>query len=211
MLKRLALIALTLSFVLAADAKTWRTERYEFDSSSIRTLEIEHAVGELEITAGRGEHIEIHMRIECSSWRDKCGSRAENIELEAHESGSTLRIRIDGFPKTADSLSVDLEIRMPARLSLDVDRGVGETTIRGIDGDISVEAGVGEVSITGSVDAFGEVEVECGVGEADLDVPEGRVEQEGFLFLGNELKWKGPGQSVIEVEVGVGSVEIELE
>ncbi len=210
MSKRVAFILVALSIAISADARTWRTERYKIDSHSVDTVEIEHAVGELTIEAGDSQMIEIVMTVECSSWSKKCEARTEQVELSSRTAGGTLELRIKGFPKTADSLSVNLEIRMPRRLSLDIDHGVGETTIRGVEGDISVESGVGEVSVKGPVEAFGEVDAECGVGEADLSVPGGHIEREGFLFLGNELKWSGSGESVIEVEIGVGSLEIEL-
>lgn len=211
MWKRSALVVAILLVGVAAEGKTWKTEQYRFDAGAISVVELEHPVGELEIVAGSGAEIEVHMRVECSSWRDKCGDRTERIELVSRQAGETLELRIEGFPKSADSLSVNLEIRMPARLSLDLERGVGETTVRDIEGDILIDSGVGEVTITAPARTVGEVEVECGVGEADLDAPGGRVEQEGFLFLGNELKWHGEGQSIIEVEVGVGSVRVELE
>lgn len=210
MVKRVVFILVVLSVALAADAKTWRTESYEIDSSPVDTVQIELPVGELTIEAGDSEVIEIEMTVECSSWRNKCESRTENIELDSRTSGGTLELRVDGFPRSADSLSVNLEIRLPRRLTVDIDHGVGETTVRDVEGDISVESGVGEVRISSPVHFFGEVEAECGVGEADLTVPGGRIEREGFLFLGKELKWSGSGDSSIEVEIGVGSVEIDL-
>ncbi|MBW3671402.1 MAG: hypothetical protein KY432_06985 [Acidobacteria bacterium] len=211
MLKRLAIAIVSLSFVFAADAKTWRTENFDFDSTGVSMVEIEHPVGELEIAAGPSERIEVQMRVECSSRRNRCGERIEDIELVSGGSGSTLTLRVEGFPKTTNSLTVDLQVTMPARMSLDIDRGVGETTVRNIAGDISVEAGVGEVRITAPVSSIGEVRAECGVGEVDLDVPDGRIEKDGFLFLGNELTWQGEGASFIDVEIGVGSVNIDLE
>lgn len=211
MSKRLGIIVVSLFFVVAAEAKTWKTETYQFDASGISMVEIDHPVGELEITPGTGDRIVVRMRVECSSWRGRCEKRVRDIELIGDEGGSTLELDIEGFPRSVNHLSVDLEITMPARMSLDIERGVGETRIRGIEGDISLEAGVGEVRIVAPARAVGWVRAECGVGEADLDIPEGRVEREGFLFLGNELKWEGKGQSTIDVELGVGSAEIDLE
>ena len=211
MLKKIAIVLVTLSVVAAADAKTWRSETYKYDAAPLTVLEIDHPVGELEITPGQGETIEVLMRIECSSWRNKCGEKTADIELVGSQSGSSLELKVEGLPKTVNSLSIDLEITIPARLSLDVERGVGETTIRGIEGDIFVETGVGEVNVTAPARGVGRVTAECGVGDADLDVPDGSIRKDGFLFLGNELKWEGTGSSLIEVEVGVGSAEIDLE
>lgn len=211
MFKRVAIIIITLSFVFAAEAKTSKTATYEFPAGAFTTVEIDHPVGELDIVAGDAEKIRVQMRVECSSRRNRCAERVEDIELKSRELGSALELRIDGYPRNADSLSVNLEITMPRRLSVDIDRGVGETRIRDIEGDISVESGVGEVHIIAPVRSVGEVQAECGVGEANLRAPGGQIETEGFLFLGNELRWRGEGQSVIEVEAGVGSVKIDLE
>lgn len=211
MLKRFVITIVSLSAVLSADAKTWRTEHLDFDSAGVSLVEIEHPVGELEIVAGSSERVEVQMRVKCSSRRNRCSERVEDVELVSSPSGSTLALRVDGFPRTTNSLTVDLQVTMPARMSLDIDRGVGETTVRNIAGDISVEAGVGEVRITSPMSSVGEVRAECGVGEVDLDVPDGRIEKDGFLFLGNELKWQGDGASFVDVEIGVGSVKINLE
>ena len=211
MTRKLGIALISLLFVFGADAKTWKSETFELDSAGVSLIELEHAVGELEIVGTSSEKIEIRMKVECSSWRDRCEEKIRDIALEAERDGSTLEIEIDGFPKSVNSLSVDLEISMPARLSLDVDRGVGETRIRGIEGDVLVEAGVGEVRLAMPAGVVGRVTAECGVGQADLDIPDGRVERDGFLFLGNELRWSGEGTSRVDVELGVGSVEIDLE
>ena len=146
------------------------------------------------------------MTARCDGWR--CD--VDDIELEARTGGRTLNLEVDGYPRFGGDVSVDLEIRMPAHLALEIERGVGSTEIRGITGDIEVEAGVGEIEIEADSGAFRSASAEAGVGEADVRVA-GRRIRSSSSFVGEETRWQeGEGSSRIDLEVGVGSVDIRL-
>jgi len=200
----IALLTLAVAGALAADDR--RTENYSFDASSITRLELEHAVGDLEIVESTGNTIEIRMTAECDGWR--CD--IDEIELVSDNFGKTLHLEVDGYPRFGGDISVDLEIRMPAHLALEIERGVGSTEIRGMTGDIEIEAGVGEIEIEASAGSYRTATVEAGVGEADLRVG-GRKIRSSSSFVGEETKWhEGQGTSKIDLEVGVGSVDVTL-
>ena len=202
----ISLFALTLAASLAADDR--RTESFTFDASSFEKLRIDHALGDLTIEESTGSTIEIKMTAECDGWR--CGDDVDDIELISRDSGSTLTLEVDGYPRFGGDVSVDLEIWMPAHLSLEIERGVGSTEISGITGDIEVEAGVGEVEIESTASAFRSAEAETGVGEVDIRV-DGHKIRATSSFIGGETKWReGEGSSRIDLEVGVGSADVRL-
>ena len=35
--------------------------------------------------------------------------------------------------------------------------------------------------------------------------------KDGFLFLGNEIDWRGDGNSRVDIELGVGKVRVDLD
>lgn len=200
----IALLTLTLAGALAADDR--KTENFSFDAGSIKLLELDHAVGDLEIVDSTGSTIEVRMTSHCDGWR--CD--VDDLKLVQHSSASTLRLEVDGYPRFGGDVSVDLEIRMPSHLALEIERGVGSTEIHGITGDIEVEAGVGEIEIESSAAAFRSASAEAGVGEADLRVNGNRI-RSSSSFVGSESRWQeGQGTSRIDLEVGVGSVDVTL-
>lgn len=200
----ITLLALAVAGTLAADDR--RVETFSFDAATLARLEIEHAVGDLEIVDSPGSTVEVIMTARCDGWR--CD--VDEIELVARTSGRTLLMEVDGYPRFGGDVSVDLEIRMPAHLALEIERGVGSTEIRGITGDIEVEAGVGEIDIEADSAAFRTASAEAGVGEADVRVAGKRI-RGSSSFIGGETSWReGQGSSRIELEVGVGSVDVRL-
>jgi len=200
----IALLTLAVAGSLGADDR--RTESYSFDAASLTRLELEHAVGDLEIVESAGNTVEIRMTAECDGWR--CD--VDEIELVARPSGGTLHLEVDGYPRFGGDVSVDLEIRMPGNIALEIERGVGSTEIRGMTGDIEVETGVGEIDIEASAAAFRSASVEAGVGDADLRIGGSRV-RSSSSFVGEESRWQdGQGSSRIDLEVGVGSVDVTL-
>jgi len=191
--------------MLASDQKT---QTFNFDGSAIRTIEIDHPVGDLEITEAAGSTVEVRMTTDCSGWN--CGDKAADIRLKSSSSGGTLSLEVTGYPHFGGNINVNLEIRLPRDIDVTTDHGVGEVEIRGIAANIHVENGVGEVTIESSAAAFASASLESGVGEADLSVSGSSIEPSSS-FIGSETEWKGGrGEHRIEVENGVGAANVTL-
>lgn len=206
MMRKLSIALLTLAIAGSLAADDQRTETLSFDAASLAKLEIEHAVGDLEIVDSPGTTIDVRMTVTCDGWR--CD--VDDIELVSKDNGRTLRLEVEGYPRFGGDISVDLEIRMPAAMALEIERGVGDTEIRGITGDIEVEAGVGEIDVESTEAAFASATAEAGVGDADVRVDNQRVKSSSSI-VGGESRWReGKGASRIEIEVGVGSAEVTL-
>lgn len=215
--KTVALLAaawLAIGLAPEAEAKEIKTERTSLSARGLDSVDVEHPVGKVRITGTSGDQVRIEMRVHCGRWfSGSCAERGERLELETDVVGDTLLVRIDKMPNSVKSLAVDLDIDLPRHLDVSVEHGVGGVRISGMAGDIEVELGVGDVRIDGRVRDFERVSAEVGVGDADFRAAGHRAgHSEGFLFLANTVEWDdGPGESEIEVEIGVGDATIRLD
>lgn len=210
MLRSIGIAIVTLSLAAPLFAADADVQHHRFDAAGLRTLQLDHPVGELEINGADIAAVEVRMEIDCDA-RD-CADKIDDIRLESKSKNGELRLEVDGYPRFGKGVVVNLEIRMPRTMALAIEHGVGEVAIEGIDGDIDLEAGVGEVDIRGNAKAFRSAEIELGVGESELTVDGTTIEGDSFLFVGGETEWnKGRGESRIRVEVGVGETSVRLD
>jgi len=203
-------LGLLLVIALPARAGVERRERFDWDAAGVERLSVKHPVGRLEIIGTSSKNIEVEMDVRCGTFRWNCDD-ADDIELSNRRHGPDLDVEVEGYPHNGRGLSVDIRLRVPFGMHVEIERGVGDTIVRGLSGDVEIESGVGEIRVSTSERNVGSVHVESGVGSARLDVGDGRVRRDGFLFLGNEVDWRGSGKARIDLEVGVGSVHVDLD
>jgi hypothetical protein len=150
------------------------------------------------------------VKVECNRRTNRCMEAAKALRLVYNTTGSRLRVEVKHWPKVGHrGLHVVARINVPRDLPLRTDLGVGELNIEGIAGDLTVDVGVGEVSITLPKEAIGSVTLDTGIGEANLVASGRRYESSGFLA--QELRWdKGPGRAGVSVNCGVGEIDVTL-
>lgn len=186
-----------------------RTEKARFAIDGLRTLNIDHPVGTLEVRGGDVKEVVAQLTVSCKGF--SCPEKAEDVRIESKRIGGELRLEVDGFPKHGRGVEAELVVTVPRNVAVEVDHGVGEVTISGMTADIEVDAGVGEVRISGTAASFREANAESGVGDVDLTVKGRHVKSESH-FVGNTVEWSGgAGGSRIDLELGVGSAEIDLD
>lgn len=213
MMKRAALfLGLVFLVSLPALAGTTRREHHSYDAKGIERITLQHPVGRLEIVGGPGSSVELDMEVHCGMFHWNCGDEVARVSLKDRRFGSELSLDIEGEDHhSSNGVSVDLRLSVPPGVEIEIQKGVGDTIVRNVSGDVDIEAGVGDVRVEMSERDVHSVHVESGVGSARLDVGEGRVRRDGFLFLGNEVDWRGgKGQANVEVKLGVGSVHVDL-
>jgi hypothetical protein len=207
-----ALLACLLALPAAAgDAVTAATFDRTFLATGVRLLHLELPVGELTVSDAAGDSVRVDGEVRCEAKAGaRCRETARRLGLASAADGDRLRVSVEGWPKHRhEGMSVALTVTLPARLALSADVGVGEVEIDGL-AAVRVEIGVGEVRVTAPEPAVGRVHVDVGVGDAVLHA--GRRTVAGKGFLGKELVWRqGAGRSAIQVDCGVGEVEIHLE
>jgi hypothetical protein len=202
------------AMLVALNAQAGGPERtFDLDraATGVARIVLEVGVGDVEVIADETGRITAHVEVSASKgWRGSTRAQRalEELELESEMKGDALHLRISERHDDDHSFGEDWTLHLPPGVALEIEQGVGDLRILDIAAEINVELGVGEVHIEGEHAAFGPIEGSCGVGDVSLRTPEGRTEGRGFIA--HTLDEKGPGKARIDVEVGVGDVDIRL-
>ncbi|MCP4895743.1 MAG: hypothetical protein GY906_02115, partial [bacterium] len=152
MRKQILAIAVTgmLASALPCSAET-RTLFESVESDGLTTVNIEAGVGDVEIVVGSEKTIQAEVILK-PRWGGFFSSRkgaerqVEAATLRVRVVRGTLHLEIDSDSKNR-KFEEQWTVMMPKTLALDLEHGVGNATIRGLTGGISVEAGVGDVVV----------------------------------------------------------------
>jgi hypothetical protein len=224
-------VVTALAVVPTAVAEEVRTLSDTVPAAGLERLVLESGVGDVEVVATTGDRVSFEVRLEARrggffSSKKRAEREVDEATLNVEVVGSTLTLAVDS---DADERRFEetWRLEIPARLAFELDLGVGDVTVRGVAGDLSIESGVGDVVVDG---ATGGVDVELGVGNVVVTAPlagAGRVECSagvgdasiraggdvvtGDGFVGHECDYAGRGEHEITVEVGVGDARVRLE
>jgi hypothetical protein len=211
-MRRFALIATALLLAVPAWADDLeRTFDLDRPASGITRIVLEVGVGDVEIVGDESDRITAHVEVSASKgWRGSARARREleAMQLEAEVKGEALHLRMSEHGEGDRHFGENWTLHVPAGTALELELGVGDLRVLDLAGTIEIEVGVGDVRVEGEHAAFGEIEGQCGVGDVSLRTPKGRTEGSGFIA--HTLEARGPGKSAIDVEVGVGDVDIRL-
>lgn len=204
-MKLLSTVALSLCLLLSAGAFADRFKHIDqtVDASMLTSVRLEISVGELEIETYDGDEIQLEIDLEAKrSWLSWRRRDIEDVELEVRESGSHVYLAID-----ERDIEQHWRIRMPAKLALEIDVGVGEIRIDDFSNNLEMEVGVGSVRIEVADTDYRSIHVEAGVGDASIRGFSNRADNERN-FISADAYYQGSGDNKIEIEVGVGDVEV---
>jgi hypothetical protein len=173
---------------------------------------IDLAIGALEVEGTDGDEIKLHLKIKCEDrGSSKCRRAAEDLELDVIRRSDGVEVGIEHWPKLRNKgMSVHGYVEIPRHLVLEIEMGVGELDVFDMEDDVEIDVGVGEVTVETKKSVVRSVGLDAGVGEATLKV--GREIIEGSGFIGHGLDWRdGPGRAHIEVNCGVGEINVYLD
>lgn len=197
----------------ADDSETLRTLKINLTSGDAESLRLDVPVGEVQVEGTDGNQVVVRVALNCNRpVKERCREMARKVELSSGNSGSTLQVELDGWPKNLNNsgLSAAVEIQMPRQLGLRAELGVGEFRSVGLISDLSLDIGVGEANIRAREADVRRVNLEVGVGEAILRTRDRDIEGSGFI--GRDLAWSdGPGKANLKVDCGVGEVDVRLD
>lgn len=215
-MRRSLVLAAGLSLVLPALALAASTEipidHVTLPASKSRTVHLKFPVGDLRVEATEGSEVELEITARCKGWgRDDCEDRARRIHVETDDSGGRLDFVVEGYPKFhSGDFNLRGVLRVPARMDLDLDMGVGDLRVADVQGDMRVELGVGNADIRTSSTAVRSVDVQAGVGDADVIARGSRTRRHGFV--GATASWdEGRGRSEVTLHVGVGDATVRVD
>ena len=210
MKKLLLFTAITLGLAASAHSDEVRSFEREFDAGGFQTLQLDIPLGEVRIDGSSDDRIEVEVIVECEWRKKKCTERADKIDLVSHEWGDKIALEIDGLNKWRFiGMSLDVRVTAPAGMRLELDMGVGEVEIAHFENDLTVDLGVGELTIKMNQADVYSVDLDTGLGEASLRYEGGELEASGLFS--NELRWnEGDGHAVVRVELGIGEIDVRL-
>lgn len=165
----LAVFAMNLTGVAWADYEEVR--ELTLDADGIDTLSIDAGAGSMDVVGESGlDQVIVTATIEVSGRNDdKARERIENdMELGLEKDGDTAELRAwfdsGGFTGGGNA-HIQLEVRMPEGMNLEIDDGSGSIEIENVRGDVSLDDGSGSVTMR---DVGGAIDIEDGSGSITL-------------------------------------------
>jgi hypothetical protein len=207
----LPLAAILLGALPAAADDTVRTLNQAFPVNAMNEIDLEFPVGEVIVEAWDEPQVKVEARFECKSFRtQRCTEAAKALRLAATQRSQRLHVELQGWPKSGDrGLEMKVRVKVPRDLPLNAELGVGALNISGVESDLRADLGVGEVRVEMPQSAVGSVHLDTGVGDANLSAGGKRYQSSGFIA--KELSWtRGSGAADVEVDCGVGEIQVEL-
>lgn len=197
---------------LPADAKeVVRSFQKELPAGNYDGIHIDIPVGELAIEAGDAREVQVKVELVCDKQTSRCLEAAKDVRFVYSVEDGRLRFQMKDWPKAGTkNLHARARFSVPKDLVLRAELGVGELTIQGVENDLQVDLGVGEVRVTLPEAAVGSVNLDAGIGEASLRAVGRRYESSG-LFV-RAVDWsQGKGKARVSVDLGVGEINVTLE
>lgn len=209
MTRSFGIILVCLAAASNASAGTLTASR-TYSTSGVESIRINFGAGALDVEAAETDEIEVTMLARCSPGK-RCEERARSLRLVSEREGNTLVFRLDGQKKTVPRMpKVTLRFRVPAESGVQVHMGAGAVDVAGMEGNVDVTLGAGDVEIRKAASSVRSVDVHVGVGDARLHAGARHVEGRGFVS--KRLKWsEGTGVGRVDVDLGAGDVTVALD
>lgn len=214
-MKHIALAAallFTVASVAAAGPAMLTTDPHVYPVTAKHRVHLEFPVGELRVIPTNGSKVELLIRVKCRGRsEERCEELANELVLRSDDRDGLLHLKLEDYPKWhSRGFSVHAELRMPRQLPLELDMGVGELDIAGLEGELDVDLGVGDADIRTTRSTTGHVMVDTGVGDASIRGADGEAQRSGFI--GSHASWRaGSGKSTVRLHVGVGDATVRLD
>jgi len=209
-------LALTLAVLAAlaapARAVTLTTDPHTYMVPSDHRIRLEFPVGELKVVATDEPHVRFDIKVRCKSGSDEhCEEMANRLILDSDDTGGTLNLKLHKYPHWNNhGMEVMGQLSVPRALAVEIEMGVGELDIIGLEGDLDVTLGVGEADIRALRAKASHVSVDTGIGDAEIRGGGSGTRSRGFI--GSHSVWTdGPGRGAVRLHVGVGDATVQLE
>lgn len=125
----------------------------QLDADGIEALEIDAGAGSLDVIGDDGiDSIQVKATIRVPDQKSEKAQKiiASNLTLSLEEVRGRAILKAffeDGSWGWGDSPSVDVEVRMPERLMLEIDDSSGSLTVVNVDADVLIEDGSGSIKV----------------------------------------------------------------
>lgn len=194
--------ALSLPFASSANANE-RSFNATYKVTEATRIDLESGVGTVRFERTEGDELEVHLIAEEGDSSFFSDGNLDAVELEAEQSGDTLRLRVP----EQDDIELNWVLRMPRVAEIDVDLGVGEVSGEIYAADLSIDLGVGAVDLD-VYGAIADVKTDVGIGEVDIRGGERTNNERHFISASGRAS--GSGEARLNIDAGIGEVKITL-
>lgn len=196
-------IPASLLMLSAVSADSTKQILRNIDGSSLVSLELEISVGELDIEIYDGDEIQLEIDIEAQRrWFLFRNRNVDHVELQVRDDGSNLYLGID-----ERNIEQHWRVKLPAKLALEIDMGVGDIHIRDFANNLEMDVGVGSVRVELADIDYELIHLSVGVGEASIRGFANGTDNERN-FISADSYYHGEGDLRMNIEVGVGEVDV---
>jgi hypothetical protein len=204
-------VALLLLLTSAAAAEVEiKTFQQSYLLGTARLLNVDMSFGEIRVEGYDGSEVQVEFRLTCKREDlEKCRRRAERLQLVPRVKGQKLVVRLKRTPRgKIQGIRALLLLRVPNGVALDVDLRSGEVFVEGMRSTVEIDVTFGDADLVARHGEVGQVDVDVVAGRAELWLGDGHLKGSGWP---RSIKWRGPGENRLNVDVGTGRARIRLE
>lgn len=186
--------------------QVFRLEPQETVAVSLRS-------GALQIEAGEvGHEVRARVTARCRRPSARCERRLARLRLAGHHGPDGLAVSLQGGSKWR-TRGIDLRatLRVPASHPLAVEMDVGDLDVRGVERDLEVRVGIGDVRLHVPRAAVHRVALASGIGSAELYAPDA-LAYDRLAGARDRVWWEqGPGEADVLVDLAIGDISVRLQ
>jgi len=207
-MRRVAFLLSALVIAANTYGGSTRTLDYTSPGEGVATIVINAGKGGIELRADASVAITARVEVTAKGAGQRSQDQLGTLTLKGEVRGDTLYLKVASPDGDTHDIGESWAVRVPARLGIKLNLGVGDVSVFDSASGVRVNVGVGDVKIEGLNASFGEISAAAGVGSTTLTAPGGR--RDGTGFIGTSLSAKGTGTASIHANAGVGDIIIRL-
>ena len=166
-------------------------------------LYIDVPVGQLEIETYQGDSIVLYIEVAESKTNWFKSVDLDDAHLRQKRDNNRLKLSVN-----LENTTQHWKVKVPENIDLNLSIGVGEADLSGIGASLKMDVGVGSAQVVLSHDDYQSINLDAGVGDASLEDFNGVNTTRAVVS--EEVDWAGKGQHEINIDVGVGDVEVRV-
>ncbi len=200
-----------IGFILLAVSSSAHANSSKTLTKILEPGEFEHlafnvGVGSISIQPSTDNKIHVTVKIDNQdgilSWLSEAADAAE-LEVDSWNNQLQLSVSEGDYAET-------WVVYVPQVEAIDINIGVGEVKVSNLATDLDIDNGVGEVRVSSLAKYYAYVDLDSGVGETEINANTGNLSTNRALVSSSQ-KWSGNGRYSMNIDVGVGESQVDLD
>lgn len=200
----LTVFAASLLFSGSLSADSYKKILHTIDAALLESVEIEASAAEMEVEFYAGDEIELEIELEADgNWFGRRRGDVDRVELAVRTSETSVYLGISD-----QDVEQHWRLKIPAKLAVAFEVGVGEIELEGLSNNLKMEVGVGSIRVDIADTDYARIHLSVGVGETAIKGFSNQQVDNERSFMSSDTYYHGDGELEIDIEVGVGEVEV---